>query len=294
MSANRQAPPDLEGPAMTNATARISGTISDSDSGTGIPADLLFIETAGGTSHYKPTRADGRYSSDLPFGTYDVVVSSPGYQNANRGPFTLTVAEPELTLDVRLDVNPAEGSISGTITGTDAPAGIPATLLFTDVTTGATRPGRTLETGWFYADLPYGSYDVTVSSTGYLSADRGPFGLTVADPHVDLELALVPSGSIEGTIYVSSPGSFAPLPPTRTVTVGVQAYHGRGEMEAYPAAQFSVDADGRYAIRGLAPGTYQPSYLDNETGAWGFTMLAGSAIITLGIDESVTGVDVTF
>jgi hypothetical protein len=186
---------------------------------------------------------------------------------------------------------PSEGSISGTITGTDAPDGVAAKLLFTDVTTGATRTGPTLATGWYYADLPYGTYDVTVSSTGYLSADRGPFALTVTDPHIDLDLALVPSGSIEGMIYVPGHG---PLPPIVNVTVGVQAYYGHGELEPYPAALISVTADGHYAIRGLAAGEYQPSYLDNETGAWGFTMRAGSAIITLGIDESVTGVDATF
>ena len=129
----------------------ISGTISGSDVGVGIPANLVWTETTTLETHSHPTTAEGWYHADLPYGTYTVTISAAGYQSADRGPFTLTVDDPAASLDVTLDpVAPVvEGSISGTISGSDIGAGIPANLVWTETTTHATHSHPTLAEGWY-------------------------------------------------------------------------------------------------------------------------------------------------
>ena len=83
----------------------IYGTITGSDTGTGIPATLVFTETTTSETHTGPTLEDGwYYANTLSYGTWDSVsISSPGYQTAIQGPFTLTAEDPEVNLDLALD-----------------------------------------------------------------------------------------------------------------------------------------------------------------------------------------------
>src|SRR5690348_3365616 len=86
-----------------------------------------------------------------------------------------------------------EGSVSGTISRSDVGTGIQAQLVWTETTTLATFSHPTTPEGWYYADLPYGTYTVTISATGYDSADRGPITLTVDDPDHSLDVTLDPT-----------------------------------------------------------------------------------------------------
>src|SRR3954452_19736126 len=69
---------------------------------------------------------------------------------------------------------PTMGNISGTVTGNDLPGGIPATLVWTETPTLATTPPPTLDTGWFSADLPFGTYMVSIGNPQYGDEVRGP------------------------------------------------------------------------------------------------------------------------
>ena len=47
----------------------VSGTISGSDVGTGIPAELVWTETTTAATFTHPTTAEGWFYADLPYGT---------------------------------------------------------------------------------------------------------------------------------------------------------------------------------------------------------------------------------
>ena len=177
---------------LTRTWGNISGTVTAFETGTGYGATMLWTETTTGTTYTGPTLGSGWFSADLPFGTYTVTFSSFGYDDAVRGPITITAAAPSFNpLDVA--IVRAWGNISGTITGADIVAGIPATLVWTETTTLATTSHPTLADGWFSSDRAFGTYLVTISSPGYADAVHGPITITTASPYDSLDVALVRS-----------------------------------------------------------------------------------------------------
>ena len=182
----------------------IYGTITGSDTGTGIPATLVFTETTTAETHTGPTLADGwYYANTLSYGTWTVSISSPGYQTANQDHSPSPPTTPRYNLDVALDPDDdlVEGTIYGTITGSDTGTGIPANLVFTETTTSETHTDPTLADGWYYANtLSYGTWTVSHLQPRLPDRRPGPFTLTTADPEFNLDVALDLPMSLSATV----------------------------------------------------------------------------------------------
>jgi hypothetical protein len=204
--------------AVVPTAGNISGTITGVDIPAGIPATLVWTETTTLVTTSHPTLDNGWYSADLPFGTYTVTIGNPQYADEVRGPITISEASPYSSLDVAL--TRTWGNISGTISGNDLPDGIPATLVWTETTTSETRTGPTLDDGWFSADLPFGTYTVTISNPQYADEVRGPITINAASPYYNpLDVTLTRTwGNISGTVTAFETGTGYPATVSWTET----------------------------------------------------------------------------
>ena len=131
----------------------IEGTVTDSS--TGDPIEGATV-TANGYSNI--TDAEGRYSIEVPPGTYNVTASATKYVSQSKTATVTSNTNP--TLDFAL--TPLNGTISGRVTDSstgDPISGATVTINGISVSTGTD--------GTYSIELPPGTYTVTVSMDGY-------------------------------------------------------------------------------------------------------------------------------
>jgi thermitase len=209
----------------------ITGQVTDAEDGSPISSAEVSngIRTA-------LTDAAGIYTIDdiLP-GNYQVVARKEGYESSS---LTVDVISGNNAIaDFSLSQIIVPGSITGTVT--DAENGSP--IVDATVTDG-TRTAATDATGkYIIADLPPGSYEVTVSKEGYESSSSTvdvPSGNSAV---VDFSLnEVIVLGSITGSVTDAEDGS--PI-------VGTAVTDG--------ARTATTDASGEYTIADVPSGSYE-------------------------------------
>jgi carboxypeptidase family protein len=240
--------PPLNGAARhripENPATVLSGRILDAAGRPVGGAVLTVTEPTGRQARRTKVGEDGRYAlTDLPSGSYTLIVSAPGYTPQA----VAATLDRHAQQDFRL-------TGAGSITGTVRPAA--ATVVLTDAAgevVAATRTGT--EGSYEFTGLPGGVLTVTAQASGYRPAVAQIEVGTGAS--ADLELELSPIGGLAG--IVRAPDGR----PLRDVTISVIAtggeIQGRGR----------TDENGRYEIEGLAGGEYTvvASYFDTGTAA---------------------------
>ena len=209
----------------------ITGLVTDAEDGSPIAG-----ATVSGGTRTVLTDVVGQYTiNDVPPGSYQIVASKEGYESSSS---TVTVLS-ESVIVVNFSLN--EVILSGSITGsvTDAEDGSP---IAGATVSGGTRTVTTDASGEYtIADVPAGTYEVTVSKSGYESASLMVTVVEGTTTVTDFSLnGIVIHGCITGTVTDAEEGS--PI-------VGATVSDGTRTV--------TTDASGEYTITNVSPGTYQ-------------------------------------
>jgi hypothetical protein len=228
----------------------ISGKVTDAVSGQGLKEVMIIVssKTGVGFGSYGVTDSDGNYKiiTNLATGTYNVTAAFPkGYLSKEVTGVSVTAGVETKNVDLALVK-------SGVITGkvTSAAGGQPLEGI-----TVIAMSGRGIDSmGFAQTDaggnyridsgLETGTYNVTTSfPVGYLSKEVAGVSVTAGVETKNVDLALVKSGVITGTITSGEDGQ--PLKGINVIAVG----EGMGSAQ--------TDVNGNYRIEsGLDTGTY--------------------------------------
>jgi prenyltransferase beta subunit len=200
-------------PALTptGSTAPTTGTISGTvtDAGTGLPIDQANVDLSGAASGSVLTDASGTYQfADLAEGSYTVTISMSGYQTATAT--GLLTAGGAMVVNAALQPVPTTGTIQGTVV--DAVTGDPIPLAGILLLESGASTGTDVQGGFELADVPEGTYTVTITATGYASQTVNvvlPGGAT-ADLGVLSLTAMAGSTTLTGVVTDASTGN--PIP----------------------------------------------------------------------------------
>ena len=109
----------------------------------------------------------------------------------------------------------SRNSVTGMVTDQSGAVVVGATITAREVNTGAVSTATTNDRGYFLMQLPIGTYDVTVSDTGFETTTRPRVPVDVgADVHLDFKLSVA---SAQQTVEVVAQG--APLLRPESATV---------------------------------------------------------------------------
>jgi thermitase len=208
----------------------ITGSVTNAKDGS-----LIVSATVSDGTRTTSTDTTGKYTiNNVPPGTYQVVASKEGYETSSSTVSVLQGATAVANFSLSQIILP--GSITGSVT--NAKDGSP--VVGAAVSDG-TRTTSTDTTGKYTINnVPPGTYQVTVSKSGYYSSSSSVTVLagTTTVANFSLNEIIVP-GSISGTVTSAKDGS--PLVGA-TVTDGTRTA--------------TTDATGKYTVSDVPPGTY--------------------------------------
>ena len=286
----------------------LTGKVTDSVTGAGIPGVYVNLVDAGSGSSLNGTSTDnsGVYSFSGLAGNFKLVFSGAGYLTRWYGgkadqaaASVVSVTAPNLSAGV--DVVLAKGaSISGKVTDSVGGAGLSGARVFIENVTSRNVTLAFADNSGAYSitGLSTGSYRLRFSSDGYVdqwyggAADlAGAVAVLATAPNQTsgINLALVRGAVIAGRITDRVTGAAA-----QGVTVSaVDAVTGSWGRSGY------TDSTGAYSITGLASGSYklqavsssQPGYITQWYGNKEQQSTADSVTVTA--PGSLAGVDIT-
>ena len=234
---------------MQPTPGSIALTINDRVTNAAISDKVTAVTAIGSLGVFNGVRgADGRWTvSGLPPGTYSVAVTATGYQNETTPNVSVQAAQAKTLAVTMQPVQAAPGAIL--LTATDDATNAPIDSQVTGVTAASgqlTFPGTKGADGrWSVANLPPGTYSVTVAATNY-QGKTVPGVEVVSNQVKSLPVAMqaVP-GSVKLTVTDANTNAVIDNQVTGvTATRGTGTFHG------------TKGSDGKWVIANLAPGTY--------------------------------------
>ncbi len=225
------------------AYATVSGTISDSATGSPLANAVVSLRTTNGTLKVDTTKADGKYSFDsVATGSYTVRATATGYNS--RTSASTTVNGAAVSVNVAL-VKISYGSIYGIIA--DSVNGTPITGAI--VTTSGRRDTTKSDGVFSFDSLAVGTYSLGVSASYY---NGRTVNTTVASSGTDtanVKLLKIVYGTVSGTISDSvTTGTFV-----ANAIVTIRANYNS------PVRIDTTKADGKYSFDSVAVGSYSVS-----------------------------------
>lgn len=214
-------------------TGQISGTVTDSSTGKGIPSALVCAD-----GHCNTTDENGDYSiSNLAPGPYEVRATVSGYAGELR---TVTIYAGIPTPPANFQLDPL--SIAGRVHDASTGVGIAfANLTADDFSTRANSTGH-----YMFIDLPIGTYSVTAMAPGYASQSKQAMVSHGDTAIVNFPLGSTPPGTVLGTVTDSLTGLAI---PNAEITLYAQW------TEGYELSN-RTDQSGHYVIEGVPAWPY--------------------------------------
>jgi hypothetical protein len=222
-------------PAMA-ANATISGTITRAADSTAIVGLAVYAKnTTTGIDTFSSftTDAAGAYSISVPAGTYDITT----YTNTSSESGVIFVTK-TLTVSVATDqilpgqnfVLSRRGKFTGHVYAADGVTPILGAYVYVSGTSGngttyTTSSGAYNLTPYLYGSnmsSAVGSYNFTISKTGFISASVSNVALTADDANTTLDVRLVPASTVTGTITDTNGAALAGAIVTVTKSNGTQ------------------------------------------------------------------------
>ena len=253
-------------PAQTDpvSTAGVEGTVTDAVTLSPIAGAMVTTSTyppppppmppdmSTGVYQSTVTSVSGTYAfAGLPAGSYQLLVSAPGYVQQTIFPLTATSG---VTTTLPVSLTPA-GSITGTIDTIDGlplPTWTMVDVSVSDLTgafVGSTMVMGGLPASYTVQNLAAGSYRVRVSAwgSGYLDQTY-PETVQVlggqTTPNIDFLLSR--GGSIAGRVFAEGTATGTPI----------QGASVEVTVNGMPVTLVTTDGEGRYEASGLASGDY--------------------------------------
>ncbi|MSM40744.1 MAG: hypothetical protein GJT30_14100 [Geobacter sp.] len=286
----------------------ISGTVTDSGTGAGIPSAGIIVYDAATGSWIKSVSTDstGAYSVNGLSGSYKIRFTAAGYIDQ--------------WFNGKSDLNTAD---SVTVTAPNQTSGINALLvkggsingLVTDSATGAIIAGASAEAldatsgswiGYAMTDstghygitgLPSGSYKIRIRKSEYVEqwyggesqSSAASIAVTTANATSGIDVRLIKGGIISGTVT------------DRVTGVAISAVYVTAEDAATGTWKGSgnTDSSGNYSIKGLSTGNYNIRF-QAQSGSgyatqWYNDQIGSSSANTVAVTApaTVTGIDAT-
>jgi hypothetical protein len=283
----------------------ISGTVSDKESGAGIPGVYVTVYSlAGSPVGYGYTDNTGAYTAaGLPSGSYQLRFdpqNTPGYLPqwyGNKPDQASSTAVAVLSAGTTSGISAAlakGGSLTGKVT--DAATGAPlanAYVNLTDAVSGAYLSGTSTDSSGMYRFSGLsGSYKLAFSAAGYLpqwysgKADQASaliVSVTAPGQSAGFDAILSKGASIAGTVSDATSGA-----GLSGVLVSIESVPSRRVSWAY------TDSSGAYSVSGLSTGSYKLRFtLDGYVVKWygGAADRDGATAVPVSAPGAVTGIN---
>lgn len=283
------APAVAEGPAQAPRVERakaepasIAGRVTHKRDGTGIAGAVVSLISASPGDLFQATdrppivaitNETGAWTAQVPAGIYAIAAQAQGFLPERRLRLAIAPGQHLDRLDLALE--PGGTLVSGTV-GDVGGGGIEGAqvelqrsqaLLSGDASrliALANADGR------YQITLPDGTWSATASHDDYTSETRS-FAVTGAP--LDIDFVLTPGGVIRGRVIARGDGK--PVAGARVDAMNERLVDGAAYADA------TTDADGRFVLRGLAPGSVSVRARASGLGT------AAPTIVHLGVAEQV-------
>ncbi len=199
----------------------ISGTVTNSANGQPIPDVTILATSSSGNGGFATTDASGNYQVNTNLNTGNYTVEALYGSQFQTYPTNVTVTAGQTTsgIDFTFTVTP-----SGTVTGqvTSSAGGPVADAYVTVQGTSGSESNYTDSNGNYIisSGLGTGTYNVTVTATGYSSQQQTGISVTVnqVTSNVNFVLTPIPSGIISGQVLATQSSPFPTPTPIPSIT----------------------------------------------------------------------------
>ncbi|MGN6104996.1 MAG: carboxypeptidase regulatory-like domain-containing protein [Kofleriaceae bacterium] len=286
------APAVAEGPAQARRVERakaepasIAGRVTRARDGTGIAGSVVSLTSASPGELFQAsdrspivalTDETGEWTAQVPAGIYAIAAQAQGFLPTSRPRLALAPGQHLDRIDLALE--PGGTLVSGTVSdvggGGIEGAQVELQRSHAMLSGDASRLIAIANAdGRYQITLPDGTWSATASHDDYASETRD-FAVTGAP--LDIDFVLTPGGVIRGRVIARGDGK--PVPGARVDAMNERLVVG----DAY--ADATTDADGRFVLRGLAPGGLSIRARASGLGT------AAPTIVHLGVGEQLEDV----
>jgi len=207
---------DLE---LQPAPGTLTGTVTGGNQP--VSGASVAIQQQGVTVATTTTNSSGVFTIQLAAGTYTVVVTASGFQQATQN--NVVIASDETTSLTFTVTAVPPGSLVGLITlqGSTAPvAGVTVNLVTAGAIVRSTTSAGTTTTAdgdsynYRFDDVPAGLYDVQISATGFSASPRSAITVTSGQVTTDIDFTLQPLHTfVAGLSMTSAPYDYPAVAP---------------------------------------------------------------------------------
>ncbi|NUP99756.1 MAG: carboxypeptidase regulatory-like domain-containing protein, partial [Armatimonadetes bacterium] len=262
-------------------TGTVFGTVTQTSGATVSDAKVtvtLQTDSTNPLTRTVQTDNNGKYSIDVPAGTYTVTAEKDGFGAATTPNVAVTAGS---FVQVDLVLTPAPGTLTGTVVNdSNQPVGGASVAIVRNGLTVAST--TTNAAGVFTVDLAANTYDVVVTAAGYTQGRLTDVVVVSAETTtVSLQLESVPPGSLSGLITLQGDNT-----PVGGVTVNLVS--GGTIIRTTTSAATATTADGvtyNYRFDDVPAGTY-----DVQIVAQGYSAPSRTSILVES-GEATSGVD---
>ncbi|WP_282137851.1 carboxypeptidase regulatory-like domain-containing protein [Rossellomorea aquimaris] len=241
--ANQTSTVDL---TLTPNPGTVSGIVTDNLGNPLVNAIVQILDQNNSLIGSGFTDSSGQYIvGNLPSGSFNVVVNSPGFGQVITGIF---VEVGQDLSDVNISLIPNPGSINGQIT--NRTTGEPISGVTVIIIDGSSQiPVATTTTSVFgnysVSGLSPGSYIVSATKMNFTTEQIGAIVISDTDTRADLSLGENP-GALEGNVEDTNGN------PITGNDIQISVYNENNVL----VVAFFANSDGTYTVPSLAPGTY--------------------------------------
>lgn len=197
----------------------ISGTVT-STTGQPLSDVSIFVSSTTGGSGFATTDASGNYqvNTDLTTGSYTVEAFYGSQFQTYPSSVSVTAGQTASGIDFTFTVTPT-GTVTGTVTSSTGGPVIDAYVTAQSLT-GSGSNYTDSNGDYIISGLSAGTYNITVTATGYTSGQQTGITVTVGQTTstVNFVLTPIPSGSISGQVLAQQASPFPTPTPTPTIT----------------------------------------------------------------------------